>query len=147
MNKKKYILCLNIFNQKKEGEKKDRFYEDIIESYKKDANAVTTAIKDSVIKEEGIIEEEEEENTKSRYSKNRVKFEQSYGSNRAISSVINDQRPNLNFGKKNNPSQVKISSDIVKKNTFSPFRLGLTEKKNFKFVLGKENITESYWNI
>ena len=139
LNKKKYILCLNLFNQKKEGEKKDRFYEDIIESYKKDVNANT-----NVIKEEGIIEEEEEENTKSRYGKNRVKFDQSYGFNRAPSSLT-DQRPHLNVGKKISQSQIKMSSDVAKKNTFSPFRFGITEKKNFKFVLGKENITESYW--
>ena len=142
LNKKKYILCLNLFNQKKEGEKKERFYEDIIESYKKDINANINNT--NVIKEEGIIEEEEEEHTKSRYSKNRVKFEQSYGFNKAISSVI-DQRSNMNLGKKRNLNQVKISSDVLKKNTFSPFRFGITEKKKFKFVLGKENITESYW--
>ena len=146
LNKKKYILCLNLFYQKKENEKKEKFYEDIIESYKssrmhyieRDSNK----FKNNLIKEEGIIEEDEE-NTKS--------GEKQININKP---KIGSLKKSVSIDKKNdmfkykNLIESKVPEDIQKKNTvnFSPFKFGSGDKiNNFKFFLGKENITESYW--
>ena len=142
LNKKKYILCLNLFSQKKDNEKKERYYEDVIEIYnnlkeylKKDFHA--NIPNKQVIKEVGIIEEDDE-NTKSGENKNNLNKPIIPGLKKSISI---DKNPLL---KHNFPSKTK-SSDILHKNTFTPFKFGIGEKSNFKFTLGKENITESYW--
>ena len=145
INKKKYILCLNLFNPKKENDKKEKYYEDIINAYNglrelslaKEANANLKNKHIASIKEEGILEEDEE-NTKSGEKTTR---------NRPIivalkKSISVDKKPNLNKVK---TVESKFGQDINQKNTFSAFKFGVNERSNFKFILGKENLTDAYW--
>ena len=141
LNKKKYILCLNLLGQKRENEKKEKFYEDIIQQYNNLREKLGLDNKINhvpLIKEEGILEEDDE-NTKSgekKYSTNKLSI---IGLKKSTSI---DKKPNLAKSRIQKESKI---TDIIHKNTFTPFRFGANEKlNNLRFSLGKE-ITESYW--
>ena len=145
LNKKKYILCLNLFNQKKENEnKREKFYEDIIETYdglrefylSKEANTNLKPKQVVAIKEEGILEEDEE-NTKIGENKNKIK--QNVGGFKKSISI--EKKPTANKGKY---VESKFG-DMPHKNPMNQFKFGVGERANFKFFLGKENITDAYW--
>ena len=138
LNKKKYILCLNLFNNKKENDKKEKYYEDIIETYRNLKDYMvrenrTHLTNKQVIKEVGALEEDEENIKNGENKSNNI--------NKPIipvskKSESKDKMPNLISNKFTTPS---------KKATFTPFRFGIGDKMNFKFTLGKENITDAYW--
>ena len=135
LNKKKYMLCLNLFEQKKEKDKIEKFYEDVIELFKSKKEYINKNLNNVIIKEEGIIEEDEE-NQKSgeRINDKKLNFPK-LKKNGSLS-----QKKNLVYGLKR-----LESLDSSKKRTIGPFKFGPNEKNGFKFLLGKENITESYW--
>ena len=149
LNKKKYILCLNLLT-KKENEKKEKFYEDVIESYRnlygyfarKDTTSNTLRKKPvPLIKEAGILEEDEE-NAKT-VDKNNLNIPKTIGLKKSASINVN---VNTNTNSHKMPSESKFTGGILPKSTFTtPFRFGFGEKSNFKFTLGKENITDAYW--
>ena len=139
LNKKKYILCLNLFDPKKDSEKKDKFYEDIIEMYNNinKTNDLNYKINTNIIKED--INEEDEGNIGNNITSKKTFFH-------GVKKNINTDNSN-SFPVRKNLFESKNSFDMSKNNTVSPFKFGLKEKPNIKFMLGKENITESYWKI
>ena len=159
LNRKKYILCLNLLQHKKESETKEikeKYYEDIIQNYLNWNNYTgkeSSKFKNNVIKEEGIIEEDEE-NTKSNENKNNLKSlnkfsNRNLNNNIGISSLkrsVNVERKQQDFLKNRVGFESKLSEDLPKRIgvNFTPFKFG-NERSNFKFLLGKEHITDAYW--
>ena len=154
LNKKKYILCLNLLQNKKEKEIKEKYYEDIIQTYlhlKNYAERESNKFKNIIIKEEGIIEEDEE-NSKGNENKNIKNQLSRYSNNNLnINNVNNRLKKNSSIDlKKNDIFKYKFggqTEETPKKSfgNFTPFKFGIGERSNFRFILGKENITESYW--
>ena len=115
LNKKKYILCLNLFEKKVDANKKEKYYEEILEIYNK--------IKGENMTREETIMKEKEEN----------KNINAYQTDKKISIINKDNKTN---GKKV-PNRKSLMF-------FSP-SVGKHENVGFKFLLGKDNISNNYW--
>ena len=109
INKKKYILCLNIYEKKVEGNKKEKYYEEILEIYNKMKGG-------NITREETIVKENEEN-----------KNINTYQTDKKISIINKDNKTN---GKKipNRKSLMFLTPSA-----------GKHENVGFKFSLGKDN--------
>ena len=114
INKKKFILCLNFF-EKKELNKKDKYYEEILEIFDK-------IKEENLAKGKDLKDEDEEEN-----KKKVVNFTQT---EKKITKINSETKPNVQtVGRSNRKSMVFFNTPLSKN----------AENTGFKFLLGREN--------
>ena len=111
INKKKYILCLNLF-EKAETNKKEKYYEEIMDIFNK-------MKEENILKEELALKEEGENKNKAR----------NFPTDKKITIVKSDNKLKLENVKK--PTRKSLA--------FFNTPLKNTENTGFKFLLGKEN--------
>ena len=113
LNKNKYILCLNLFEKKMETNKKEKYYEEVLDIFSK-------LNEENVVKEDVVIKEDEENKNKG------INIAQT---NKKISIIKPDSKVKLENAKKNRKSLAFFNTPTGKSDSTT----------GFKFLLGKEN--------
>ena len=112
INKRKYILCLNLF-EKTDLNKKEKYYEDIIEIFNK-------MKEENMGKDELALKEDEENKNKAR----------TFQTDKKITNIKNDNKSKLENIKKSGRKSLAFFNTPTNKNI---------ENTGLKFLLGKEN--------
>ena len=156
LNKKKYVLCLNLCRVNQT----DLYYEDIILNYeKKKEKEKTTKLSTEIIEESSMGENEnssknlENETTEKKKDKSKHNDSKNDSKTKKRGSLLNskvflrEDSNSSNTNKNNNEISKKNSNNL--NNFHNTFKLGANKNFptfNYSLGLGKDKIDTNYWN-